>query len=253
MSFDRRALARSNAVLARADGELPPYEASGRAILPDGIHPRYQWCWSQELMTATPKLTANGDPEIEFICGCGTDVAIHASNCGLTIGSVKFIPWPVDPFLNANGDSNCFALCQWTPPPSREYWAENYGSFRYYPNKGVYRPLQFRLPEQIRSTYLSFPYPFVPREDTTLHIIGMIKDHYAHSVERLLKMDDWQERNQMVKTKDFTPPVGSKWDQMHDAAKDIMTLDGHRPGEKTSVSYPTPKLPMKPLIEIATR
>lgn len=228
--MDKARLRRANAVLANADyGTL--------SAKPDGQHPRYQYFWSEDLWTATPLLDADGKPRLEYICNCGVDKAIHDPDCkGITVAAVKFIRMKVDPTL-----VNVFVLCTWLPPPSEESWAEMYGSFRYYPSEGRYVPIT------INNHRHTLPYP--PHEETARVVVRMIRDHEENKEARQAAAATKMELREAQKTRDYTPPPGSKFQQNRERLKDRMTLNGHRPGKKGAVSYPAD--PTKPLIELA--
>lgn len=237
MSFNRQLLKKSNDLLAREDHSLPPYENGGISILPDGIHPRYQWFWSEELLSATPLFNSDGTYKMEYLCGCGKDRIVHDPSCKtLTVACVMFTQFKTDPLLNCRGNSNCFALCHWTPPPSPKSWEALYGSFRYYPNQGRYIPISQHVPGETKSHYISVPYPHVPQPGTTERIIHMIRDHHAKSAQRLEDMDRYLSLREMTKTRDITPPPNSQWSNINDRLKDKLTLTGDLPGEKGSAS-----------------
>src|SRR5271166_3489152 len=99
MNLHRKALRQVNELLAQANYGL----VSSR---PDGQHARYQWCWSQELLTATPILDAEGKPKMEFLCSCGVDKIVHQPSCQWSLASVKFMQVPIEPGL-----PNCIILC----------------------------------------------------------------------------------------------------------------------------------------------
>jgi hypothetical protein len=243
VSIDRRRLQQSNDILARADGDLPPYAVNGHPVRPDGVHPRYQWIYSEELLTAMPIFKADGNYELDYICGCGTNKVIHTPDCNsLTVACVRFIQMKTDPLLPRG-----FALCQWTPPPSEDYWASNYGSFRYYPSNGLYRPLSHQVPGEARAHYIYVPYPATPFPELSERFISMAKDHYAKSAERLLAMEKWSNEADQVKTKDFTPGPGTPWARIRDAVADRTNLNGATPGSKGSVlRFNEPAVPKVP-------
>lgn len=219
--MDLARLRRANAILANADyGVL--------ASRPDGVHARYQYFHSSDLWTATPLLDSDGQNRMEFICNCGTDRAIHSPDCtGLTLACVKFVRVKVDPSL----DDNVFVLCTWLPPPSAESWANMYGSFRYYPREGRYVPIT------INGRNHTLPYP--PHEETAKVVVRMIRDHETNKEARRAMAEQKMEMREAQKTRDYTPSPGSKFQQNRDRLKDRMTLNGHRPGTKGSVSYQT--------------
>jgi hypothetical protein len=203
---------------------------------PDGVHPRYQWCSSEDLLMATPILNSDGTPKMEFICNCGVDRRIHAPDCPMTVATVKFMQIKVIPTL-----VNSWVFCGWFPPPSQEKWATTYGSFRYYPSNGRFIPFEAKRPGSAPE-YIQIPFPAIPFMDTTRRIIQMIQDHEATKARRDQEMvdainlkDARKMRESWGDKMDYTPPANSKWASIQAQLKDKMTLNGAKPGTKGSV------------------
>ncbi len=218
MSHDLARLRRANAILATSDyGPLSPR--------PDGSHARYQFFFSEDLWTATPLTDSDGSPRMEFICNCGIDRQIHLPDChGLTVAAVKFVRIKVDPTIH-----NLFVLCTWLPPPSEEAWGDLYGSFRYYPREGRYVPIS------INGKALTMPFP--PFEETARVVARMVKDHEENKDRREEEALAKANLREAQKTLDYTPPPNSKFANNRLRLKDRMTLLGHKPGSRGSVSY----------------
>lgn len=211
MSFDLTRLRRSNEILAQGFSR------------PDGVHPRYQYFYSEDLLTATPIISPDGEPLYEYICQCGVDKSVHSPDCsGIIIAAVKFMQMKTAPTI-----TNKFVLCVYFPPPTPERWAALYGSFRYYPSNGRYIPLG------VNGHSVQLPYP--PHEETAHMTVRMIREHMANHEKYQQEYDEKIELRDAKKTRDYTPPPNSHWANARYRLRDMMTLNGEPVGAKGSV------------------
>ena len=215
MSQVQRKIARSNEMLR----ELDPYFEHA-----DGIHPVFQWQWSEDMHSLVPAYTSDGDVVYEYRCQCGIDVQVHSATCKGTIAKTKLVRVPM---FGLEGEfqsyANCWVLCNWAAPPPKSDWIDMMGTDEDYPAGGRYVPVHRGLacmvipPKAQPSEY----------EPATRLVISQIKQHVAEwrgdmaravAKSRRLDLPIEDEKGNVVREPDKDSPF---W-QYVDAAKEKM-------------------------------
>lgn len=137
MSQESRCITKANTILRDLDGLYP----GG-----DGIHPPFQWKWSEELVSIIPVFECIGPetkPVYDYRCPCGLNVRVHTASCsGVTVAKVRMQRVKTCG-LNGEFESyiNCWILCVWKAPPSKSDWIDSMGTDEDYPANGRYVPV----------------------------------------------------------------------------------------------------------------
>lgn len=114
------------------------------AVFPkgDGIHPLFQWQWSEDMRSLVPAYDSDGATVYEYRCQCGVDVQVHSVNCKGSIAKAKLLRIPT---FGLEGEfqsyANCWVLCRWMAPPTKSEWIDMMGTDEDYPEAGRYLPV----------------------------------------------------------------------------------------------------------------
>jgi hypothetical protein len=118
------------------------------AIYPggDGVHPLFQWRWSNDLVSLVPQyevVEGEARPVLDYRCRCGVNRNVHAPDCsGITVAKVRFEKTST---FGQEGQfksyHNCWVLCRWLPPPGKDVWIDVMGTDEDYPSEGRYVPV----------------------------------------------------------------------------------------------------------------
>lgn len=199
-----------------------------------GAWPTFAWKWSESLITTMQMTDIEGKPQFDYVCGCGTNVSVHATEpCFITARAVT------GRVLVAPNIVNKWVLCRWLRPPTEAAWKQSFGSMEDYPRNGTY------VPVASNETQMALKDGVVPDERTTWIVIQTIKNAIPNEQVMAEKKaaDDRKEERAVFGPRGEVlsrPHQSSDWWNRKHELQDAMTTFGQTPGAKGGVSYPTP-------------
>jgi hypothetical protein len=250
----------------------------------DGVHPTYAWqysasgstddvdsqipcelCGDKHLVTTIPVVNSLGEPQLDFVCGCGVNVRVHSPECNgwrpgrtrsgklkqatlklqiqmktvplvgaaLSRAKIRTMQVRICPDLN-----DVFVICKFIPPPSREAWIASMGSDQGYPSHGSYTPVSNNgVTAKVQDAVL------IP--GTTSLFTRMLREHFSRTMadwEAESDLSDRKKEGKVIRHPVYgsilsSPPRGANFYEKEAQVRDRLTLGGHEPGKKQHVSY----------------
>lgn len=223
----------ANGILRQLDGDFPGS---------DGIHQKFKWCWSQDLISLVPEFDHDGQPKYQYICQCGVDREIHSPQCSSMVRArIKMMKISsLGPQIEEPRYRRAWMLCSWVAPPPFDAWMDMMGSEEDYPAHGRYTPVSWG------KNMVALNADMPPDEEASWAVVRMIRQH-AETWRKTVADDAEKAAARMTplfdKRGNLLEPAhpSSSYHQMHDRLKSAMTYKGHIPGKKDNTVIFTEK------------
>lgn len=223
----------ANDILRQLDGDFPGS---------DGIHQKFKWCWSQDLVSLVPAFGLDGEIQYRYVCGCGEDRAVHAVHCSTLVRALPKMTQisSLGPLIEDERYRRAWILSNWIAPPSLDSWIESMGTEEDYPADGRY------VPVSVGRNMVSLPSDRPPSDHDSWTVVRMVREHAGTWKQRVAEEADimgarvtplFDDKGNMLEPAHKT----SSYHKMHDRLKSRMTLNGHIPGKKDNTLIFTEK------------
>lgn len=158
-----------------------------RELGTDHGHARYQWAWSDNMLMPLAVIDVEtGQPQYDYVCGCGVNRAVHDPTCKtLSVPRLKWEITNIVPTLDRQ-----WVLARWVAPEmSKRNWERVFSL--------PYPELGYMVPVGDAMQCLALHPGETPTRATTELMIRAVKEHFSKSARQRTRetRDAWDERD----------------------------------------------------------